>query len=538
MRSRRFNPAGALPIALLLAACTPAVERTEPTPPVSEAAERPALVVMMVVDQLSQDLLARHEDAFSGGFRRLIDDGRWYVNATHDHAATKTAPGHATLSTGTWPSHHGIVANEWHEQIGGEWMEVAEIGDSTVHVVGFPDITGKSPTHLMRSGLAEWMVQADPRTLVASISQKARAAILPAAHTRGQVYWFENDAGRYVTSTYYRDRYPEWIERYNADVMSAHRSDTLWTSDVPAAETWRSDPDTAEYEGDEMSPHFPHWFGNPDERSDFWEWFERTPVLDAATLELARIVITETGLGSDQVPDFLSISLSQTDRVGHDFGPLSREQLDNLLRLDRELGEFFAFLDARVGRGRWVIGLSADHGVMVAGQDLQIAGGGTVRRWTSREASRLDSIGAEAARVAGDAGAPERLVEELERLDFVADAYTHAELVRGAQADSFAVLALRSYYPGRAWDTFSPWGVEVRFVPGFMDTERGFEHGAPYRYDRHVPMIFMGPGIPAGRDATRAATVDFAPTLARLTGIRFPEDLDGAPLGGVFVEGD
>jgi predicted AlkP superfamily pyrophosphatase or phosphodiesterase len=534
---RRLYPAGALPIALFLVACTPAVERTEPTPPAAETADRPALVVMMVVDQLSQDLLARHEDVFTGGFRRLIDDGRWYVNATHDHAATKTAPGHATLSTGSWPSHHGIVANEWLERIGGEWVEVTEVGDPTVQILGVPGITGSSPTHLMRSGLAEWMVQADPRTLVASVSQKARAAILPAAHARGQVYWFENDVGRYVTSTYYRDRYPEWIERFNADVMAAHRSDTLWTSDVPPAEAWRSDPDTAAYEGDEMSPHFPHWFGNPDERSDFWEWFERTPMLDAATLSLARIVVTESGLGSDDVPDFLNISLSQTDRVGHDFGPLSREQLDNLLRLDRELGEFFAFLDATVGRGRWAIGLSADHGVMVAGQDLRIASGGTVRRWTPGEESKLDSIGAAAARDAGEPGASERLVEELERLDFVADAYTDAELERGAPADSFAVLELHSLYPGRAWDTFSPWGVEVRFVPGFMDTELGFEHGAPYWYDRHVPMIFKGPGISAGRDTTRASSTDFAPTLARFLHIPFPADVDGSPLEGVVGGG-
>jgi predicted AlkP superfamily pyrophosphatase or phosphodiesterase len=168
---RRLYPAGALPIALFLVACTPAVERTEPTPPAAETADRPALVVMMVVDQLSQDLLARHEDVFTGGFRRLIDDGRWYVNATHDHAATKTAPGHATLSTGSWPSHHGIVANEWLERIGGEWVEVTEVGDPTVQILGVPGITGSSPTHLMRSGLAEWMVQADPRTLVASVYQ-------------------------------------------------------------------------------------------------------------------------------------------------------------------------------------------------------------------------------------------------------------------------------------------------------------------------------------------------------------------------------
>ncbi|HET6616463.1 MAG TPA: alkaline phosphatase family protein [Gemmatimonadota bacterium] len=532
MSSRWYRLGRLASIAVLFAACAHTGERTGP-PPSPTRTERPALVVMLVVDQLSQVLLARHADVFSGGFRRRIDDGRWYVNATHDHAGTVTAAGHATLSTGTWPSHHGIVANEWHEKIDEHWVEVSNVGDSTVQILDNQELEGVSPRHLMRTGLADWMVAADPRTLVASISPKDRGAVQPAAHAPGQVYWFDNDVGRFVTSTYYRDRYPEWVERFNAEVMAALSTDTLWTSTVPPTETWRSDPDTAAHEGDEASPYFPHRFGDPRERSDFWEWFERTPMLDAATLDLARIAVAETGLGRDSIPDFLNVSLSQTDRIGHDFGPLSREQLDNLLRLDRELGDFFAFLDSTVGEGRWIAGLSADHGVLVTGQDMRVGEQESARRWTPEEERAVAAIYAENAGSADSPESPERIARALERLDFVADAYTHAELMADEPADSFAVLERRSLYPGRAREDFSPLGVEVRYDPWFLDRELGSGHGTPYWYDRNVPMIFMGPGIPPGRDATRASTTDFAPTLARLLGIPYPEDVDGSPLAGV-----
>ena len=513
------------------AGCTHAEDRAPPPGAAAVAPERPALAVMLVVDQLSQELLDRYDDVFTGGFRRLIDGGRWYENATHDHAGTSTAPGHATLSTGSYPSRHGIVANEWFENVDGEWIEISNVGDSTVQIVGHPELDGVSPRSLERSGLADWMLAAEPATKVASVSPKDRGAVLPAAHARGQVWWFEASVGRYVTSTYYRDRAPAWIEPFHREVLTALVADSVWSSQVPVTLVGRSDPDTADYEGDEASPVFPHRFGAPGERTHFWEWFERTPMLDAATLELARLVVTEEGLGQDPVPDFLNVSLSQTDRVGHDFGPLSREQLDNLLRLDRELGTFFAFLDSVVGPGRWVLGMSADHGVLVTGHDLRVGDGPeSARRWTEEEEEALAAIQAEAARAAADPEAPARVAAALAGLDYVTQVWTHAELAEGAPADSFTLLERHSLFPGRAREEVSRWGVEMRFDPGFLDRTLGSGHGTPYWYDRHVPMLFYGPGIAAGRDATRVATVDFAPTLARLVGVPFPGDVDGTPL--------
>src|SRR5688572_17677396 len=199
------NPRRLALACLVVAACSHSPER-KPAPLAGPAAsEQPALVVMLVVDQLSQELLDRYDDVFTRGFRRVIDGGRWYVNATHDHAGTVTAAGHATLSTGTYPSRHGIVANEWFENVDGEWIEISNVGDSTVQIVGHPELEGVSPHSLERSGLADWIVAAEPDAKIVSVSPKDRGAVLPAAHAKGQVWWFESSVGRFVTSTYYRD---------------------------------------------------------------------------------------------------------------------------------------------------------------------------------------------------------------------------------------------------------------------------------------------------------------------------------------------
>lgn len=532
----RLNTRFRLPLTVL-ALATACVHRDAPPPethaPETRAAGRPALVVMLVVDQLGEPLLERYDDLFTGGFRRLQDEGRVYVNATHDFAITKTAPGHATLSTGVQPSRHGIVSNEWFEEMDGGWVEVENVEDPAESVVGHPDLTGISPHRLMRPGFADWLRDAEPGAVVASVSGKDRGAVHPAAHVRGQVWWFEDTVGRFVTSTYYRDRIPEWVEIFHATRMAAYVADTVWSSTIPDAAVGRSRPDTAAYEGDGVHTWFPHRFAVEGDPDAFWEWFADTPTLDAATLDFAEALVAELEMGRDAVPDFLNVSVSQTDRVGHDYGPWSREQLDNLLRLDRRLGEFFDFLDRTVGEGRWTLGLSADHGYMVTPEDLHATGDSTARRLTTDELALLDSLAEGESR----GSSPDSLAVYLRGLDFVADAWTWQDLAKAAPADSFAKLAMNSLYPGRAGGELGGRGVEVRLAPELIEDERGTGHGSPYWYDRHVPMIFLGPGIPAGRDRERASTVDFAPTLARLLGIPYPDDLDGAPLAGVVGPG-
>jgi predicted AlkP superfamily pyrophosphatase or phosphodiesterase len=502
-------------------------------------ADRPRLVVMMVVDQFREPYLERYGDLFTGGFRRLLDQGRTFTNATHDHAITETAVGHATLSTAVYPMRHGIVANEWVERTKTGWVDVSNVGDSTKQIVGAPGLAGVSPHYLMRPGLADWISAANPRSQVASVSAKDRGAVLPAAHAKGQVYWFEPRAGRFVTSTYYRDRYPAWADEFTQRVLPTFMRDSVWESSIPAAALGRSAGDTAAYEGDGVHMTFPHRFADEARPGQFWAWFATTPMLDAATLEYAKTMINALGLGSDDAPDFLNVSLSQTDRVGHAYGPLSREQLDNLLRLDRALGEFFAFLDTTVGNGKWAVGLSADHGSLLAPETLPQPGESAAgRRMTREERAALTKIArrSDTLLVRGDTSLVTQIRRSLTALPFVAAVYPHSTLLRqsGTPADSFAVLERRSIFPGRAGGEFSVYGVEVRFVEGWLARMTGTTHGTPYWYDRHVPLMFFGPGVKAGRDSARAATVDFAPTLATWIGVKPTSAIDGRVLTSVF----
>jgi predicted AlkP superfamily pyrophosphatase or phosphodiesterase len=529
--SRRLGLSAAL-ASVLACSTNPA----PPPPPISTALEesgRPSLAVLVVVDQLRADLLDRYGDLFTGGFKRLRDNGHSYVNAAHDHAATETAVGHATLATGVYPSRHGVIANIWYEMSGGQWVPVSNVGDSTVTITGAKDRQGASPHYMMRAGFADWLVRANPRSRIASVSGKDRGAILPAAHVRdAYVYWFDSPSGRFVTSTWYRSADPDWIGAFNAHALQAHRADSVWSLEVPASMLARANRDTIPTEGNGTNTYFPHRFATEGTAGAFWQWWATTPALDAATLELAESMVRSLELGHDETPDFLNVSLSATDYVGHGYGPLSREQLDNLLRLDRELGQFFDYLDSTVGRNRWTVTLTADHGVLDSPEDL-VARGEYGHRLTQSEFATLNSMAARADSNPDKSAAARELAGSLKRLPIIADAWTHEELAK-PQTDSFAVLRQRSMWPGREESAFSRRGVEFRFIPGVLSLPRGSSHGQVYWYDRHVPLIFMGPGIPAGRDSSRAATVDFAPTISVMLGIPYPADLDGKLLRAVI----
>jgi hypothetical protein len=516
-----------------IAACATARPSGNMTSPPVAIGDRPKLVVLVVVDQLRADLLDRYGDIFTGGFKRLRGDGHSYVNASHAHAGTVTAAGHATLSTGTFPSHHGIIGNAWLEQSGGKWVPVENIDDTTVKIIGFPNAGGASPRHLMRSGLAEWLLQASPGSKVASVSGKDRGAIQPAAHAKGAyVYWFEGVFGRFVTSTYYRKSDPDWVTSFNTTVIPKYRADSVWSLTVPAALRARADADSSTFEADGKNIAFPHRFASPEGANlDYWVWLENTPAADALTLDMARQMVTSLDLGDDAEPDFLNVSLSVTDRIGHRFSPLSLEQMDNLLRLDRKLGEFFSFLDTEVGKDNYVVVLSADHGVLDAPED-RTARGEYGHRLTPAENKTLDSLRARADSSRDKRAGARELAAALKKLPIIADAWTRDELAQSK--DSFAVLQARSMYPGREASRFGRQGVEFRYVPGVYGAPRGSGHGQVYWYDRHVPLIFMGRGISAARDPFAARTVDFAPTAAAILGIPYPSNVDGRPLDAII----
>ena len=500
--------------------------------------DTPTLAILMAVDQLRPDLLDRYDPLYVGGFRRLLDAGYRFTNATHDHAVTTTGPGHTTLATGVYPTRHGIVGNSWSEFLAGEWRSIYSMEDLNNTILGYPELPGRSPANIDRPGLPDWIVEHDPRSSVVSISSKDRAAIGLAAKAVGEVFWLAERGGEFITSEFYHSEYPTWVTEFNANTMPLVYSDTVWESTIPPGALSLTRPDTSRFELDGEHTAFPHRASETVDATDpraLNRWRHRfTPFPDRALLSLASEAVRELQLGQRGSVDYLGISLSQTDLVGHSFGPLSREQLDNLLRLDLELGRFFSFLDDAVGPGGWVLALSTDHGVLDIPEHLVESGvdAGRVTRGDSRELrgriqSALDGLGEDEA--------PEDAVKAaLMTLPFLAAAYTFSDVESDVPADSFQVFFARSHSRTRVVGPAARVGVYVRYQPNVLSSALAASHGSPYYYDRHVPVIFLGGTIQPGVSDDRIATVDVAPTLAWLTGTPAPDDLDGRILESVL----
>jgi predicted AlkP superfamily pyrophosphatase or phosphodiesterase len=346
-----------------------------------------------------------------------------------------------------------------------------------------------------------------------------------------------------VTSTFYRDEYPTWVGAFNDRFQRELAADTVWESSVPVEAASLSGGDTAAYERDGIHTFLPHRYwdeADTEEETSLYDWWGLTPMLDAAVLELAREAVRALSLGDGGRLDLLAVSLSQTDRVGHEYGPLSREQMDNLLRLDRELGAFFDFLDSQVGKDRYLVGFSSDHGMAVAPERLQEMGLRGVRLSTEHrdlvQTRARDAIREAQARVADPATRGEDplayVVQRIQELPFIGPGYSAAQLQATEPPDSFRTLFRNSYVPGRMGGILSRIGIEFWWAENVVDWTwaYGSTHGSPYLYDRQVPFILLGSGIEPGRIDERVATVDMAPTLAHLVGVPFPEDLDGRPL--------
>ena len=508
----------------------------------AQAQASPSLVVMIVVDQLDGDLVDRYESLLTGGFRRLLDEGHRFTQTSHAHAMTETAPGHATIATGVFPSRHGIVSNNWRHRSGFDWPNMYAVGDPDVRILGFenePALEGRSPKNYLRAGLADWVRAQDPEARTVSISKKDRAAVTMAGQTTDNAWWLLDQLGIFITSTHYADRYPDWITRFNQEVMPGIAADTVWETLVPADAQALGAPDAADYEGDGVHTTFPHRSAlevpNDDEQMrNIWAFDQ--PRVDDAVLELAKTAIAELELGQREGHvDLLAVSFSAMDRVGHLFGPLSQETFSTLLNLDRVLGDLFTHLDQTLGEGRWVAGLAGDHGAVDVPERAREMGHADAERIDeSRHLAELgDVLRAAAATGGSPAAIAERVADLIEEGGLVEAAYTHHELtLGGVPADSFAVLYRNSHYPGRAWGVLSRFGVETRYGEGDLVTSypTGTTHGSPYWYDRNVEMMWLGAGVPAGSSDAPAYTVDFAPTLAALGRIRAPDDLDGRRL--------
>src|SRR5436853_43475 len=310
-------------------------------PPV---APRPRLVVVITVDQLRPDYLDRYRPQLKSGLAMLLKQGAVFTEAYHDHAITRTAPGHATILPGRWPAHTGIIRN------------LAGVQDSATPLIGVTGI-GAPPARFRGTELFDWLKAAEPAARALSVSGKDRGAILPIGRAKEQVYWYVG--GVFATSRYYADSLPMWVRAFNAERVPFRAAGTQWTLLLPERDY--PEPDSVPYENLGRDFVFPHRL--PNDSTQAARAFVATPTMDSLTLAFALEGTRALRLGVRGTTDLLAVSLSTTDYIGHAYGPDSREIHDQVLRLDRYLGRFFEQLFVRYGGSNVLIVLTADHGV-------------------------------------------------------------------------------------------------------------------------------------------------------------------------------
>jgi predicted AlkP superfamily pyrophosphatase or phosphodiesterase len=516
------------------------------------------------VDQLRGDLPGRYRDRLGeGGFRYLLENGTWYANAHYQHANTETAVGHATLATGADPSRHGIVANDWIDLDTGAFVYNTE--DDRHHIIGTEPKAheGVSPRNLLVSTIGdELVVHNGGRSRVFSVSVKDRGAILPGGHA-GKAFWFSKSTGSFVTSTYYYEDYPQWVKRWNAAKPADAYRTKSWDLLNDRSTYVFGHMDNRPYEADfkPLGRTFPHSLGG--DTKYFYLLLTLTPVGDALTLDFAKALIENEKLGSKDSTDYLQISFSSTDYIGHLFGPSSLETEDNILRLDRTLAELFRFIDKKVGLDKTLIVLSADHGAPEAPEYMAGLGLNTGRfafDWFKTQGpltqalqkrfGRTDLIAghshpylylnpAAVADAGLDVAEVERFVaDELMKIPGIAYAMTRSDLLAGRITESPVQNQIRrSFHPTRSGN--------IHLVPEhywFLHSTEEAEkmgigsiaaiHGSPWAYDTFVPIFFAGNGVPAQKIGRRVAPTDIVATLAVYFGIKPPS----GSVGNVLTE--
>jgi predicted AlkP superfamily pyrophosphatase or phosphodiesterase len=522
-------------------------------PAVSADDEVPALVLLVAVDQLRRDRL---DAGMPGGLGRLAREGRVYRDAMLEHAATETCPGHITMLTGRHPGPAGVASNTYVDmETGASTYCVEDPSPGAAVIGGSPEPSkGRSPRKLKVDTLGDWMKAADAKTRVFTVAGKDRAAITLGGPRPDGAFWLRRGKQPgFTTSLYYQETLPQWVVAWNAVGLEA-RVPAVWThsSEPSPAAPSRSDDYPGEADGhSRTSPHPLHAGSLSKLAGNVYT----SPFVDDLTLSFARALVEAKGLGGRPgTPDLLAVSLSGTDTVGHSYGPDSLESRDALMRLDAALGEFLSFLEERIGAGRVLVVLTADHGVLPLPEWLAetgqltcpVAGGREwlppfILRlywelhwelspysfpWPWMDAASQLTVNRSLAR---DREIPvERVVAVaerwLEQQASVREAWTLDEIQNGR--DEWARLYRNSYAAGRSGD------LAVQFQPTCLPRlkREGTTHGSPYDYDRAVPLLFWGPGIVQGIVSGRAATVDIAPTLAGLIGLTPPDGLDGRDL--------
>ena len=522
------------------------------TPALTDAAgiaplvPRPRLVLVLSVDQMRFDYLTRFKPLFRGGFRRMWERGAVFSNAHQDYATSETGPGHAVILTGRYPSHSGIIANSWWDGLSRSWINVV---DDPAHAPVGGSGRGASPANLLGFTVGDVLKKRSPASKVVGISLKDRSAVLLAGRRGDAAYWWESAHGGFITSTYYASAAPPWLYAFNGRHYPDRYAGQSWTRLLPDESAYLryagADAILGEYDNKDIT--FPHRIHGPPSPA-FYEAFRRTPFADEMTLAVAFEAMAAHDLGADEFTDILAVGFSATDAIGHTYGSGSQEAMDQMLRLDQTVARLLEEAERRAGPGRTLVVLSADHGSMPLAETLQ-ARGIDARRAdpallvNAVQAALADRFG-HADGIVAAADAPnfyldldrirgrgllrtdvEATIEKaLLATGLVTAVYTHARLLGNASDEEPYVRLFRnSFFQPR-----SPHVMTLLKEHVYMDTHPGGTgHGTAHEYDRHVPVVFMGPGIKPGIHDAPCGPQHIAPTLGALLGLDYPlQDAD------------
>jgi predicted AlkP superfamily pyrophosphatase or phosphodiesterase len=515
--------------------------------------ERPKLIVGIVVDQMRWDYLYRYADRYeSGGFKRMLGEGFSCENAFITHLPSFTAVGHSTIYTGSVPAIHGITGNDWTDQVTGRRWYCTE--DTTVQSVGTTSSAGQmSPRNLLASTITdELKLATNFRSKVVGVSLKDRASILPAGHIANGAYWFDDSNASFVSSSFYMKDLPDWVKAFNARKEPAQLMSKSWETLYPIGTYAQSTADDVRWEGTfsgETTPTFPH--NMPAIYSKDPGSLRTTPSGNTLTLDFAKAAIEGYNMGTGEVTDFLTINCASTDYVGHKYGPNSIEVEDTYLRLDKDLSAFFSYLDKRVGKGNYLVFLSADHGAAHSVGFMKeyelpsgLAEGKLIANLNARLAERFGAdklalsgqnyhVNFDLKKIAAqkldyDAVKKEtvRFLQEQPGVQFAADI---DNLGNSPLPEPIKAMVANGYNPKRCGS------VMIIPEPGwYQGSEKGTTHGNWNPYDTHLPLVFMGWHVKHGATNDLVSMADIAPTISAMLHIQMPNGCVGKPVQAVY----
>ncbi len=509
----------------------------------------PKLVVGIVVDQMRYDYLTRFYDRFGeDGFKRMLREGYNCKNTHFNYVPTYTGPGHASVYTGTTPQNHGIISNNWYDKFSKESVYCAS--DPSVKAVGSSsELEQMSPHRMKTTTVADQNrlhTQLKGKTI--GIAIKDRGAILPAGHAANGAYWFRGkDEGKWITSTYYRNELPDWVKKFN-DSDQAESYLKVWNTLQDIQTYAESGPDQNSFERGfkgKKDPTFPYDLAKLKDQNGGYDIIKSSAYGNSLTTDFAIAAIDGEQLGADEITDFLTVSFSSTDYVGHNFGVNSKEVEDCYLRLDQDLTRFFKTLDDKVGKGAYTVFLTADHGAVHVPsylQSIKIPAG-----YFDRDAfaSKINTFLEEEFKVSGlienisnnqvffdykkmkdhkieRESLQATLAHFILQLDQVDKVFTRDQLVRGEYRNGIASLIQKGYNQKRSGD------VVIVMNPATISySKKGSTHGSGLPYDTHAPLLFFGQGIKKGSTTVETHITDIAPTISALLGISFPNGATG-----------